>query len=433
METLSPIVQLVVVISALIILHEIGHFLGARLFKIDVEEFGIGFPPRMLRLWRSKSKFTLDGTEITVPLGIRLLQDLEVGKWVDVVTERRKEDGTYFLKKITFLNPMVDVLETKRELVDDNTVHLRGETQSTHLGTLYSLNWLPLGGFCRIKGEGDLSSPDGLAAANPWKRLVVYFFGPMMNLIVGVILYAVIFIQLGSFDSSKVLILDIVPNSPADQAGLQVGDIIQELDGQIIDSTNRLHDAIYANLGKPIRLTVSRGNEAQTVSLVPRENPPAGEGAIGITMGNPTIPINWIQALPLGVAATYDHAIALATLPADVIRGTIAPEEARPVGYKGMYDIYQNVRERELVPGAPESFNIIYFFTTITISLGVLNLLPIPALDGGRILFTLPEIIFRRRIPIGVQNLVNMIGFLVMIGLFFYINYLDFAQPIQLP
>jgi regulator of sigma E protease len=166
---------------------------------------------------------------------------------------------------------------------------------------------------------------------------------------------------------------------------------------------------------------------------VPRENPPAGEGAIGITMGNPTIPINWIQALPLGVAATYDHAIALATLPADVIRGTIAPEEARPVGYKGMYDIYQNVRERELVPGAPESFNIIYFFTTITISLGVLNLLPIPALDGGRILFTLPEIIFRRRIPIGVQNLVNMIGFLVMIGLFFYINYLDFAQPIQLP
>jgi regulator of sigma E protease len=433
METLSPIVQLVVVISALIILHEIGHFLGARLFKIDVEEFGIGFPPRMLRLWRSKSKFTLDGTEITVPLGIRLLQDLEVGKWVDVVTERRKEDGTYFLKKITFLNPMVDVLETKRELVDDNTVHLRGETQSTHLGTLYSLNWLPLGGFCRIKGEGDLSSPDGLAAANPWKRLVVYFFGPMMNLIVGVILYAVIFIQLGSFDSSKVLILDIVPNSPADQAGLQVGDIIQELDGQIIDSTNRLHDAIYANLGKPIRLTVSRGNEAQTVSLVPRENPPAGEGAIGITMGNPTIPINWIQALPLGVAATYDHAIALATLPADVIRGTIAPQEARPVGYKGMYDIYQNVRERELVPGAPESFNIIYFFTTITISLGVLNLLPIPALDGGRILFTLPEIIFRRRIPIGVQNLVNMIGFLVMIGLFFYINYLDFAQPIQLP
>jgi regulator of sigma E protease len=98
-----------------------------------------------------------------------------------------------------------------------------------------------------------------------------------------------------------------------------------------------------------------------------------------------------------------------------------------------MYDIYQNVQEREIIPGVPQSFNVIWFFTTITISLGILNLLPIPALDGGRILFALPEIILRRRIPMEIQNVVNFISFTLMILLFFYINYLDFVNPVQLP
>jgi regulator of sigma E protease len=150
-------------------------------------------------------------------------------------------------------------------------------------------------------------------------------------------------------------------------------------------------------------------------------------------MGNPTEQINWFEAIPYGLASTYNHSIALITLPSEVIRGAISPEQARPVGYKGMYDIYQNVQERELVPGAPQSLNTIWFFTTITISLGILNLLPVPALDGGRILFVLPEIIFRRRIPIEIQNLINMVSFTIMILLFFYINYLDFANPVQLP
>jgi regulator of sigma E protease len=387
----------------------------------------------LYRLWRGKSKITLGSTEITVPSGRRLLQDLEASTWVDVTTERRQEDGTYILKHINILNPKIETLETQRKLMDENIVFLRGEIQAANLGTLYSINWLPLGGFARIQGEGDLSVPDGLAAANPWKRLVVYAAGPAMNLIVGVILYAVIFSQIGTFDYSKVLVVDVAKNSPAEQAGLQVGDIIEELDGQTIDSTDRLHDAIYAKLGEPINLIVRRGEEIQTVSVVPRVNPPEGEGAIGIAMGYPTLPINWFTALPMGVVATFEHSLALATLPAEVFRGAIAAEDARPVGYKGMYDIYQNVKERELIPGVPESFNIIYFFTTITISLGVLNLLPIPALDGGRILFALPEIILRRRIPIHVQNWVNMISFLVMIGLFFYINYLDFVNPVQLP
>ena len=354
MNTFTAIAQLVIVISALIILHELGHFLAARFFKIEVEEFGIGFPPRALTLF-------------------------EAG------------------------------------------------------GTKYSLNWLPLGGFVKIKGDGNPDVPGGLAASSPWIRLAVYLAGPVTNLLIGVVLYAVIFGQLGTPDPTQVLIVDVAADSPAEQAGLQAGDIIKTVDGQDINSMDALHEAIFAKLGETIRLAYSRDGKTQETSMVPRVDPPAGEGSIGIAMSNPTQPSSWFMALPMGVAATVDHVVALVTLPAQVVKGSIAPEDARPVGYKGMYDIYQVVRERDVIPGAPQNFSAIWFFTTITISLGVINLLPIPALDGGRILFTLPEIVLRRRIPIEVQNWINMISFTALILLFLYINVMDFANPVQLP
>jgi len=432
MSSFITIFQLIVVISAMIILHEIGHYIGAKLFKLDVDEFGIGIPPQLLRFWRRKGSFHIGSTKVEVPAGIKMLQDLEVGQWVDTTFERRG-DGTNLLHNLRVLNPSIEDLTHQQDLTAEGLVRIRGELTAIRQGMLFTINWLPLGGFVKIRGEGDTSVPDGLALSNPWKRLVVYAFGPLMNLLLGVILYAVIARQLGMPDLSKVLVVDIAANSPAETAGLQVGDHIQAINDTVIVGMNTLQEVVSANLGKEIQISYSRDGVTQIATLVPRENPPQGEGAIGIMMGNPTRPISWIEALPLGAASTFNHAIALVTLPAQLAKGAVTPEEARLVGYKGMYDIYQNVQDRELVPGAPTSLNTTFFFTMITISLGVLNLLPIPALDGGRILFILPEIIFRRRIPMGVQNLVNTISFTLMILLFIYINVLDFVNPIQLP
>ncbi len=355
---MSSILQLIIAISALIILHELGHFLAARLFKVEVEEFGLGFPPRMLTL------FTLGKTK-------------------------------------------------------------------------YSLNWLPLGGFVRLKGESnpkESDQPGSLHAAGPWTRLAIYAAGPIMNLLAAIVIYAVIIAQIGAPDFSKVLIVEISPNSPAAEAGLQNGDLITSVAGENIDNTDKLHDLIYAHLGKSVELTYQRGDETSQISLTPREVPPSGEGAIGIFMSNPVEPVAVTQALPLGARATYNHAMLLLTLPGEIIRGAIEPELARPVGYKGIYDIYQEVVELESpIPESTINLNILQFFATITISLGVINLLPIPALDGGRILFTLPEIVLRRRIPLAWQNAINAISMTALLLLFVYINLLDFINPISLP
>ena len=354
MELWISIFQFVGALVALIIVHELGHFIASRALKVEVEEFGIGFPPRILTL------FTLWGTKFT-------------------------------------------------------------------------LNAIPLGGFVRPKGENDPSVPGGLANASPWVRLVVMVSGPLANLLVAAILYTTIFSRMGSPDTSQVQIVDVAANSPAAIAQLQPGDLILSVNGQEVTSTATLSSLVAASLDEPTIISYRRGDEVGEISLIPRSNPPQGEGAIGIVMGNPTIRVGWLDALPAGTAAVYYHSKALLELPMNLIRGEVSPEEGRLVGFKGMFDIYQGVREGEVFPDTPRDVNIMFFFTNITVSLGLLNLFPFPALDGGRILFTLPEIIFRRRVPPQYEGIINLIGFGILIMLLLYINLQDFISPVSVP
>ena len=114
------------------------------------------------------------------------------------------------------------------------------------------------------------------------------------------------------------------------------------------------------------------------------------------------------------------------------IRGTVPAEQGRLVGFKGMYDMYAQARS-EPIAGLPPIINVLGFITSITVSLGLLNLLPIPALDGGRIMFALPEIVLRKRIPPEYEGWVNAISLGLLVLLLIYINLQDFINPVQLP
>ena len=336
------LLQFIFGIAVLIFVHELGHFIAARLLKVEVEEFGFGFPPRITKL------FDLKGTAIT-------------------------------------------------------------------------LNWIPLGGFVRPKGENDPTIAGGLAAASPWVRLGVLFAGPVMNLLTGVILGILLFYTLGDRVLEKVLVQSTVPGSPAAEAGLQPGDLFISANGQAIDSVQKLQTIVADNVGKTVSFVVQRGDQNLTIQVVPRTNPPEGQGPLGVGLDNPTRPVSLLTASYRGVYAAYENVNAILLLPVRMVRGQVTPQEGRLVGYKGMYDIYQRIQSP------------LFFFMMISISLGIMNLLPIPALDGGRIIMTLPEILFRRRVPMKYENAINMIGFALLLGLLFYINIQDFVNPIQLP
>ena len=340
-DFLIQLLEFVAGLAILIIVHELGHFFAARAFKVGVDEFGIGFPPRMIKLFNAG-------------------------------------------------------------------------------GTLFSINWIPLGGFVRLKGEGDPTVEGGMAAANPWVRIAVLFAGPFTNLALGAILAVFFIYSLGEPVPGKVQVQMVVPGSPAETAGLQVNDFILYVNKQSVADVDQLHEAIYANLGVPVQLTIQRGESVIVVTLVPR-NPPPEEGAIGIMMGYATQPTTWIKAIPGGVNLAADYGKSVFALPLRILQGEVSPEAGRPIGYKGMIDVYVQIR------------NPLWFFMVISLSLGIFNLLPIPALDGGRILFALAEIVFRRRVPPQYENVIHLVGFTMLIILMIYINLLDFIDPVQLP
>jgi regulator of sigma E protease len=352
------------VFAGVVFIHEFGHFVIARLLKVEVEEFGFGLPPRLTRLFQWK-------------------------------------------------------------------------------GTDFTLNWLPVGGFVRPKGENDPNVPGGLAAASPWTRLAVLFAGPTMNLLLGVAVFSLLFFQMGVPDYTKVQIGDVLPGSPAALAGIQVDDIVLTADGTPIHDSTQLHDIIYANLDKSVELTLRRGAQTVALTAVPSSTRPQGQGALGISMGPALVRTgSAIQSLQYGSIAVYAQARLLILLPAQLVRGQLSPEESRFVGLKGIYDLFgqavsRDVQSREAPPAtssgatpqAPTFFTL-QLIGILTISLGILNLFPFPALDGGRIIFVLPELILRRRVPPEWENRINAVGMALLLALMVYVNVMDFVNPV---
>ena len=358
MNTFISIAEFVLALGTIILLHEFGHFIVGRLNKIEVEEFGIGFPPRALKLFTWK-------------------------------------------------------------------------------GTLFTLNWIPFGGFCKFKGEDDPQAAGSLSGANKWARLATLLGGPGMNLLLASLLFAIVISQIGMPQYNVAQFMEIVPGSPAAIAGFSSGDTLLEINGQKIISVEQVISTTQQNLGKEMNLIISRGGKELSISVTPRLNPPAGQGAMGVVLGNPILPINIFQALPSGVQTTIQMGKQLLMLPAMFIQGQVDSSQMRLVSPKGIYDMYAQVRteSEQATNFDPRAvfLNMVSFFGVISAALGFSNLLPIPAVDGGRIFFMIPELLFNKRVPAKFENAVNTIGFTVILAIMALAFIQDIINPVVLP
>lgn len=358
MSTFVVILQFVFVFGLLIFFHELGHFLASKALGIEIEEFGFGYPPRLVKL------FTWKGTEVT-------------------------------------------------------------------------LNWIPFGGFVRPKGEGDENVEGGMSAAPAWKRLIILLSGPTMNFIVGIIVLIVMYAAIGTPVSNQVLITDIAPNSPAQTSNLQIGDVITGINEKELTDIDQMQTLIQENLGKEISLTVLRDDETLMIKLTPRLNSPEGEGSVGIWYTNAYEPMPFTNALGSAFDTFGYQAKETLMLPINLINGSVSGEEARVIGLKGIFDIFSNASEMDasgpVAAATPLPIYRLSVISTVSIALGLTNLLPIPALDGGQIFLMLPELFFKKRIPQSVLNTINSVFFFLLILLMVYINVQDFVNPILQP
>jgi regulator of sigma E protease len=290
--------------------------------------------------------------------------------------------------------------------------------------TEITLNWLPLGGFVRPEGEFDSTITGGLAASSPWNRLGVFAAGPIANLLIGLCLLAVGFMT-GWPDQVKVL--EVLNGSPAEIAGLQTQDVIVMADGFQIHNTTELRDLIYENKGQSIAFDIYRGGTLSTITLTPRDEWPEGEGPAGFV----TTGVIVKYALPTAVCRAVEQMIALVQetthLTIRLARGQMTSGEARitgPVGLKQVSDlaVANAVQWNEWFP-------ILYLGAWLSTALGLTNILPLPALDGGRAFFVGMEIFRGKRISMKVEKAIHAAGVVVLLILLTVLTVNDILHP----
>ncbi len=345
---LVTIVAFLAVIAVLIIAHELGHFFTAKAAGVRVEEFGLGYPPRLLGLKRGP--------------------------------------------------------------------------------TTYSLNAIPLGGFVKMAGEEDPKVPDSLASKSIGTRLLVLSAGSIMNALLPLLLFSMAFMIPHDIVVGQVLVEEVAPGSPAEMAGIEAGDTIISINDKELNNTVDLSRYIQLNLGQEITILVEHSDLSQEeVTLIPRWQPPQDEGAVGVAVrtNEPTTVSQsepfW-RAIPLGVNECIETFILFKNAILSIFLGTIDLEIGGPVA---IAQITGEVAQAGISP-------LLEFAAFLSINLAIINILPLPALDGGRIVFVLLEWVRRgKRISPKKEGLVHLIGFAMLMGLILAITYQDIVRIIS--
>ena len=452
-----------IVMIPLVIIHELGHFFAAKSVGITVLEFGIGFPPRAA------------------------------------------------------------------------TLFTKGDTE-------YTINWLPLGGFVRPYGEDfvrpqsedemqsslleiegrHIENPKSVFEAGPWERIWFFLAGPLFNFIAAIVIFIVIGFTGIPTTIAEVSIAEVFAGSPAEAAGLQAGDIVLSVDGQVIERVSQYNDAVdgkdqyilqierdgeiiddvtvtpapFSNAVEervlitaiatdspaeaaglqvddvvvsmdgesiinvdalvdytdtredvPIVFEIARGADILELEITPKNldgdvrigiaivGAPLDE-SLGAVIANRDARVVGEPADSVAEAVEYGFTMfgrtmsLMASFPAEIIRGNVSAEEARPVGPVGVSNLGGQIIEESRDEGV--AFPFLGFVALISIALAITNLLPIPALDGGRILFVLIELLRGKPIEPEREGLVHMVGILILLSIMVVVTFFDIVDPTNL-
>ena len=374
---LTTIILFLLILGVIVFFHELGHFVMAKLYGVKVEEFAIGFPPKIF--------------------GIK-----------------------------------------------------KGETE-------YRLNWVPLGGYCKIVGEDgeEKEDPRSFGSKSIFQRFQIISAGILMNFFLAFVIFSFIFMigfpqditgknlsiikadensgqasivideeNAKSVKDVKIQVSGTIKDSPADKAEIKIGDTIIRADETKINSIEDLQNYTQENLGEPMVLSITRGNENLTKEIIPRENYPEDEGAMGISLAQTAVvSYSFLGAIKQGFEYTIQLTIFIIMAFASIIWGLVTTgktvaEVSGPVGIAAMTQ-----------QAASMGFLTVLNFTAlISVNLAIINALPLPALDGGRMVFLLVEKIKGSPLNQQWEAKANNLGFMLLMGLMVVVTFKDIAK-----
>jgi regulator of sigma E protease len=304
----------------------------------------------------------------------------------------------------------------------------------TWRGTEYSLNLLPIGGFVRIEGENmdeENPTPTSFASKGALWRIAILSAGVIMNLVLAALLLAiesgigaptvVTPENRGELTNIMTYILAVAPNSPAEQAGIHPYDRIVKYSNENQPSFSDVQNITKEHAGTPVAIELERAGQHITLEVTPRANPPEGEGALGIGLGETgLLKSPWYMAPIEGVKRTAIMVGAIVDQFAGLIQKLFHRESVGQV-LTGPIGIAVYTKEAASMGWS----YFLEFAAMISINLAIINILPLPALDGGRILFVLIEKAFGKRVPGNIESYVHTAGFVLLIGLMIAITFKD--------
>ena len=424
----------VVVLSPIILLHELGHFIFAKLAGVRVEEFGLGYPPRLVTFGYGRGLLSIGPTRITLPIGFSPPLGLKEGAAVDATVRRRRDGSCQLHRARVIIEPGEDDLVYRLDETGD-TARVRGVVTLYERGTRYSLNLLPLGGFNKMTGEEDPSDPRSLARQPRRWRIAVLGGGIAINIVVAILLFTLAFVS-GEPRLWWSQITDVASGSPAEMVGLAPGDIVLTANGQSMASevpNEALIEFTQVHLGQEVRLTVLRDDEELDFNATPRTEWPADQGPLGVSLQYmPSHPD--IRRLSFGAAVgkalgQIGMVInAIVSLPFRAAAGSVEAGEARPASIVAILEIL--VLSLKISLDWDLWFPVLQQAALISLALGLTNLLPLPGLDGGRLLFVLVEVVRGRRVDPEREATVHFVGILILVVLMMGMIVYDFANPL---
>lgn len=347
------IIVSLIILTIIVIVHEIGHFVSAKLVKVKVIEFAVGFPPRLYSFM----------------------------KW----------------------------------------------------GTTFSINALLFGGYVKLLGEDDPSEPGSLASQSLLARGFVLFSGSAMNLLLPVLIFTGSYMIPHDEYREKVVVQEVIPDSPAYSAGIKTGDTIYTINGQLISNRTDVTRLVRLNLGNEILLetentdSVNGLSQKRSVGLIPRWNPPPGEGAMGVRIkGENTGVINVSYPIHESISKSVKQCFEVLVLfRNDIASWFVSKTDLQVAGIVGIVQVTDEVAKAGFSP-------LLGFAALLSLNLAIVNLLPFPGLDGGRLFFLFLEAIRGgKRISPAKEGIIHYVGIALLILLALVITYNDLMRLIR--